>query len=119
MSKLPGFFSIHLYHSSYSSTLILFRYGCCKDNVTEAKGPKQKGCEPEPEEAETTTFAGTTETPESCSNSTYGCCPDGVKIAEGEYFKGCDIFKENCSDSYFGCCPDGKTSGKETKEWFL
>lgn len=98
----------------------LFRFGCCPDNSTEAKGPKHKGCKKpedekkkEKEEGETTTLLPTTtEIPENCSISTYGCCPDGKSAAEGEYFKGCDILKTNCSESYYGCCPDGTTSGK-------
>lgn len=51
-----------------------FRFGCCKDNVTAAKGPKQKGCEPD---VKTTQPPKLDAAGKTCATSDYGCCPDG------------------------------------------
>ena len=68
---------------------INFRYGCCPDGVTTAKGHNNEGC--------------------GCIYAKYGCCPDGKTSAKGSGFYGCP---ESCAQSQYGCCPDGKTPAR-------
>ncbi|KAK8394131.1 hypothetical protein O3P69_006372 [Scylla paramamosain] len=75
------------------------QYGCCPDDVTPAEGPKNKGCA----------------RVSLCDNSLYGCCKDGITEANGPNEEGCeDLIAYDCENTEFGCCPDGVSpaSGK-------
>lgn len=80
--------------------MILFRYGCCADNETEAKGPAKKGC------PETITTTEPTSESADCAKGEFGCCDDGKTPASGPDKRGC------CSITEYGCCPDGESPGK-------
>ncbi|XP_013147767.1 PREDICTED: papilin isoform X2 [Papilio polytes] len=97
------------------------KYGCCPDDKTESKGPRNEGC---PEEEVTTEATGCFATEFGCcaDNSTaatgpdeqgcpcnitaFGCCPDGVSPAQGTQMEGCAF---SCNSTEFGCCADGET----------
>lgn len=62
-------------------------YGCCPDNATAARGPKNQGC--------------------GCEYSEFGCCPNKYTEAKGPNYEGCP-----CYTYQFGCCPDGVTRSR-------
>nr|XP_027227919.1 papilin-like [Penaeus vannamei] len=67
-------------------------FGCCPDNIREAKGPFHQGC--------------------GCEFSAYGCCPDNETVARGPNNEGC-----GCQYTPHGCCPDNHTpAGSANKE---
>ena len=53
-------------------------YGCCPDDVTEARGPDFAGCHQK--DAIPHGY---------CVESEFGCCPDGVTAARGPFGRGC------------------------------